>query len=234
VNVYTQLHLYSSPFTLAVSDNITSCWFAISELDLLNYSLCDLPQSFKRVRVFFSTFSSISTLIYHIPISIKRWFYIVHLFLHQRLVTTKLTECCLILVWIFSALINIDLPFLIWDSMYLVTTINFRVIRPVINFFSLLFNDINIFQYLLHSPSSLRDINKLRPTGDSGYNHQTNQPMKSLKSTWKNIRMLVTVFGVHFIFLIPQMCIDMYVCTSDETFYRTAGGKIMDMIMCML
>jgi hypothetical protein len=229
VSASRRLHTVQHVFlvSLAVSDLITSCIFGTDLILEIYYQqtgqACDSLVLFKCFRAFIAPFGMLSSQLNHLLISGDRWLYIARPFWHQRIVTSRTTAYSLILVWVISGAVNFNVLADKCSLEFLSARLNVGVISAALHFFLSLamFSIYSHIAFIVRR--QIRSINTTRPVGAIP---RGSQSQTSVRTSWKNIRMPVTVFGTFFLLVTPAVCTDIYTYCTKSHFFDTPLGQI--------
>lgn len=230
----TQLHKVSSVFvaSLALSELI----FAIvtDAVSLIFLDACRkgkfyISESCFQMYVISLTF--ICSLLHHLMISAERWLYIARPFLHQRLISRESTACSLCLVWLLAVVSCVSL--VTGNCETALNEENIKVhlslLLPSVHFV------LSVCMFLGYGHICVitrRQIKAIRLSTVRCERNDSDQILENLKTTWRQVRMLVIVFGTYFVVVMPFASASIYIFVNHVglLFYSSLVGRIIQFI----
>ncbi|CAG5132130.1 unnamed protein product [Candidula unifasciata] len=170
----------------------------------------------------------------HLMIASERWLYIAKPFLHHRVITYRSTLCGVILSWVVAFFCSVNLisgpcaP-TFFESR---SKINYCLVIPVIHFILSTFMIIIYGHIALITRNQTRAIKKTTSMNTEHSKRELDPILSNLKSTWKQVRMLVIVFGVYFVLTTPYIVTNVYVYVHEISLvlYNDNIGKAVTLI----
>lgn len=221
--------------SLALSNLLLAIVIEVKEMGFLIAFYKKLP--YRRLQCLYLYIFSISmtcSLYNHFLIASERWLYIVRPFFHQRMVTYKSTICGAVLSWVISLLGGVHLV----SGSCTDTFFAFNLKTYYWVFISVIHFVLSTSMFIIYGHIAMitrHQTNIIKRTALIGLKNSTNeldQKISNLKSTWKQIRMLVIVFGVYFLLMTPSVVANIYmlICNIELKFYNENVGRVTSLI----
>lgn len=220
--------LAASNLILAIITDVKLTIVLLSCYKLVLYNISDC------LYLYFYSFSMTCGVYSHFLIASERWLYIVRPFLHQRVVTLKSTVYGVIFSWIIALLGGVNIissP--CTETFY---DINARISYCLVT--SVLYFMLSTFMFLIYghitviTRNQTRAIQKTVIINPENSRREIDVMISNVKSTWKQVRMLVTVFGVYFSLMSPYIITNIYVFAKENNlkFYFSNFGMAVALI----
>lgn len=232
-----RLHTFANMFiaSLASCNLILSLSLYINlTIEFISTYTCLSRHSFECVYLYFISFAMTCSLSGHLMIAFERWLYIARPFLHQRVVTCTSTSCGVIFSWVLALIGGVNL---ISGPCYgKAHEINVKISFCLI--FSIGHFSLSTFMFLIYGHISIitrnqtKNIKKTAMINLGNSTVQTNAMASNVMSAWKQIRMLVIVFGAYFLLMTPYVLMNIYVyiVDADLKIYQTNVGTAIALI----
>ncbi|XP_005105209.1 adenosine receptor A2b [Aplysia californica] len=212
--------------SLATTDTIYAvgeAGYAIETLLIMNTGRAFMPNS----RAWLSFVSSMyvcgkmSNYFHLMSIAFERWVYIVRPFLHERLVGNKRICLILVIIWLFSFFAGLD----ILIKQQVVNSVKdapvrFALVYPIVHFLcSAVICTVYVHIAIIsHRHMQAIQAQELSFLAAANERHR----LRSLKSNWKIVRMVITVFGMFFLTVTPVVCLHAYLVHSNTSMTNMA------------
>lgn len=207
-----RLHTVTNVFavSLALSD---ICLAVVADINTIFFGFHNLTVdihviNLQHVFIFFASFTLICNHLNHLMISIERWLYIARPFLHQRLVTTRTIVSSVITVWVipfvFSSSLLGHFCGLQANWVRLLFSLGFSVLHFVLSA-----AQFSIYGHIVViTRRQTRSIKQLQVVESLGASTDIDATLAKIRSTWRQVRMFVVVFGSYFVCMTPWVCIN--------------------------
>lgn len=210
--------------SLAGSDIIIACVNAVCRI-------AGLQQRYMGAKIlvclqtFLTMCSLLSSHCSHLFISAERWLYIARPYLHQRIVTRRTCACTVLISWIVSCAASAK-TLINCEPRGHTEMVNMGIADPCVHFLL----SIAMFSIYAHiaviTRRQIRTIKTLTNVSDPNIFSDKEKILISLRRMWSTVRMLVTVSGTYFLFLTPQVSINIYIYTNrDFQLYSSAMAQ---------